>query len=254
MMSMQLFRVLSFVTALLALVDMASGQHLEGVPFIKKGQLVYSNAMSVADSMADWKMEGQGALDFADGWMVMSSPNEAGHHVLWCPKDLPSSFVAEWEVQNRHAEAGLCIVFFATKGKNGEDILNGPLRARNGKFTQYTKGDMHNYHISYHANTPTQPNRPFAHLRKNSGFHKVHVGGQGIVPESKAIHKLRLVKDGGRILFFLDGRCIIDWTDDGQAYGAMLNEGKLGFRQMKWTRFAYRDFKVWELDGAVVWP
>jgi hypothetical protein len=26
-----------------------------------------------------------------------------------------------------------------------------------------------------------------------------------------------------------------------------LGEGKIGFRQMEWTHFAYRNFKVWEI-------
>jgi len=240
--------------ALLAVVGSVSAQGLEGALTVRKGRLVLSNSLSVADSLADWRMEGHGTLAFSDGWMVMSSPKEAGHHVLWCPDDLPASFVAEWEVQNRNPDAGLCIVFFSAKGKNGEDVLNGPLRRRNGKFTHYTKGDMHSYHISYHANTPLQPDRPSAHLRKNSGFHLVHVGQQGIAPESAEVHRLQLVKDGGRILLLLDGRPIIDWTDDGLSFGAVLQGGKLGFRQMKWTRFAYRNLKVWELDGPVLRP
>jgi hypothetical protein len=33
-------------------------------------------------------------------------------------------------------------------------------------------------------------------------------------------------------------------NDDGK----ILNEGKIGFRQMQWTHFAYRNFKVWELQ------
>lgn len=239
---------------LLAMVGAVLAQDRKEEVTIKKGRLLIGNTLSVADSMTDWRMEGHGTLTFANGWMVMSSPGEAGHHVLWCPHDLPANFVAEWEVQNRNPDAGLCIVFFSAKGKNGEDVLNSPMGKRNGKFSQYTKGDMHNYHISYHANTPLQPDRPFAHLRKNSGFHLVHVGQQGIAPTSADIHRLQLVKDGGRILMFLNGSVIIDWTDDGHSFGEVLRDGKLGFRQMKWTQFAYRNLKVWELDGPAIGP
>lgn len=36
---------------------------------------------------------------------------------------------------------------------------------------------------------------------------------------------------------FIDGRKIIDWQDDGQKYGPVLRDGKMGFRQMQWTDF-----------------
>lgn len=43
-------------------------------------------------------------------------------------------------------------------------------------------------------------------------------------------------------------RKIIDWTDDGKEYGPVLGGGKIGLRQMQWTHFRYRNFKVWELE------
>jgi hypothetical protein len=61
------------------------------------------------------------------------------------------------------------------------------------------------------------------------------------------IHKMRLVKDGAHIMMFVDNRKVIDWTDDGKEYGPVWQGGKMGLRQMKWTHFRYRNFKVWEL-------
>ena len=192
-------------------------------------------------------MEGAGETQFSEGWMSMFSAEEKGHHVYWCPKELPASFIAEWEVRNLHTDAGLCIVFFAAKGAEGEDALSADLKPRNGIFKQYTKGDINNYHISYYANTPTQKDRPHAHLRKNKGFDKVQTGESGIAYDSKEIHRVKLIKDIGHIQMLIDGRSIIDWTDDGAEYGPVLGAGKLAFRQMKWTRFQYKDLKVWEL-------
>ena len=59
---------------------------------------------------------------------------------------------------------------------------------------------------------------------------------------------MKLVKKGGKIVFFIDDRKIIDWTDDGVKYGKILGVGNIGFRQMQWTHFAYRNFKVWEIQ------
>jgi len=219
-----------------------NGQAQEGA----KGKLLYQNNLATATDTAGWVMEGPAELTYTDGWMHMQSPNEAGHHVLWCPQEFPTDFVAEWEVQNHHPEAGLCIVFFAARGINGEDILDTSLPARNGVFTQYTKGAINNYHISYYADGENQPDRGTANLRKNKGFRKVQTGAAGIPLNSVAVHTVRLTKYQGHITLYIDDRKIIDWTDDGQQYGEVLGGGKIGFRQMKWTHFAYRNFKVWE--------
>jgi hypothetical protein len=220
-----------------------------GASDFEKGEPVYENSLANRGSVKDWVMEGPGELEFRDGWMEMYSPEEKYHHVFWCPADFPDSFVAEWEAQNLHNRAGLCIVFFAAGGVNGKDVFDPSFPARNGRFSQYTKGPINSYHISYHANAPNEPGRDHANLRKNSGFHLVQEGNMGIPADSEQVHKLRLVKDGPRIVMFVDGRVIIDWTDDGETFGPALGGGKIGFRQMKWTRFRYRNFKVWGLGS-----
>ncbi|MFM1875728.1 MAG: hypothetical protein RL266_1465 [Bacteroidota bacterium] len=210
-------------------------------------ELIYSNTLTSADSVADWVMEGPGDMELDSSGLVMCSPGEEGHHVLWCPREFPERFVAEWEVRNLHPEAGLCIVFFAAKGRGDESVLAEELATQTGIFKQYTKGDIDNYHISYYANTPTQQDRPHSHLRKNRGFRKVQEGEIGIAADSEAVHHVRLVKDRGHIRMEVDGRMILDWTDDGERYGKVLGSGWIGFRQMKWTKMMYRNFRVWEL-------
>ena len=213
-----------------------------------KGNLLYENPLAQDKDVADWIMEGPGILSFKDGWMEMFAPDEKYHHVFWCPKEFPASLMAEWEAQNLETDAGLCIIFFAAKGKNGEDIFDPSFPKRDGTFDNYTKSKFLNcYHISYYANGRDDPGREIAHLRKNSGFNMVQQKEPGIPVKSVAIHRLRLVKENDHILMWVDNRKIIDWRDDGTSYGPVLQEGKMGFRQMKWTHFRYRDFKVWEL-------
>jgi len=212
-----------------------------------KGKLLYSNALSNTELVKDWILEGPAKVEFKDNWMHMYSPNEEGHHVFWCPIDFPENFIAEWEAQNQEIDAGLCIVFFCAKGLKGESIFDTSMPKRTlGTFTDYTKGAMNDYHISYYANGRDNPNRETANLRKNKGFNLVQTGEIGIPVQSTAIHKMKLVKKEGKILLFIDDRKVIDWTDDGIKYGKILEDGKIGFRQMQWTHFAYRNFKVWE--------
>ncbi len=213
-----------------------------------KKNLFYENKFSNSLDINDWSLEGESEVLIKDGWLEMYSPDQKAHHVFWCPKELPSDFMAEWELQNLNPDAGLCIVFFAAKGINGKDVMHPSLIKRNGVFRQYTQGDLNNYHISYYANNPKKPSRPFAHIRKNKGFVTVQYGEQGIPASSTFVHKVNLVKKENHITMTIDGREIINWKDDGNKYGPVLQEGKFAFRQMQWSHFRYRNFKVWNIN------
>lgn len=213
-----------------------------------KGDLLYQADMSTPASVDGWVMEGPGVLTFDNGWMQMHSPDEEMHHVFWCPEDFPDAFVAEWEAQNLHPQAGLVIVFFAASGEEEQSIFDPALPARDGTFDQYTQGEIRSYHISYYANAAHNPGRGHANLRKNNTFTLLQEGDEGIPAQSTDTHKVRLAKDGAHITMFIDGRKVIDHRDDG-GNKPVLGGGKIGFRQMKWTRFKYRNFKVWALES-----
>jgi hypothetical protein len=218
---------------------------------VQRGKLIYENNFASAKNLADWIMEGLGKIEFVNNVMEMYSPNEEGHHVFWCPNDFPKDFIAEWDAKNFETDAGLCIIFFAAKGLKGQSIFDSSMPKRTtGVFTDYTKGAMNCYHISYYANAKDDAHRETANLRKNKGFNLVLTGEKGISMESTSWNHMKLVKLNNQITMYADDRKIIDWTDDGVKYGAVLNEGKIGFRQMKWTHFAYKDFKVWNCNAS----
>ncbi|MGV2871738.1 DUF1961 family protein [Colwellia sp. E150_009] len=219
---------------------------------IHKGKLIYQSQLSTPDSVNNWKMEGPGKITFNNGWLQMYSPNEEMHHVFWCPIEFPNSFIAEWEVQNLKFDAGLVIVFFAAQGIAGENIFSNNLTKRDGTFDQYTLGDINSYHISYYTNAAHNPNRGHANLRKNNTFTLLQQGKEGIPTLSQQPHKVRLVKNNNHIVMFIDERKIIDYKDNTPVIekvdtGKALSGGKIGFRQMKWTKFQYRNFKTWQL-------
>lgn len=221
----------------------------------EQGHLIYSNPLSQPGDVADWIMEGPGEVEFRNGWMRMYSPNKAMHHVFWAPVKLPDSFIAQWQAQSLDPEAGLVIVFFAAKGVNGEHIFDPSLPERDGTFTQYTEGAIRSYHISYYANAAHNPNRGHANLRKNNTFSLLQQGEVGIPADSTKVHNVRLVKQKAHVQMYIDERLVIDYTDnqsviDGTDTGPALTDGWLGFRQMKWTTFQYRDLQIWEIKGA----
>lgn len=220
-----------------------------------KGKLLYQSTMHDKKSVANWIMEGNAQVKFSDGWMEIWSPDKSAHHVFWCPQDFPDSFIATWEAQNLATDAGLLIVFFAATGENGEDIFAPTLPARDGTFTQYTNGNIKSYHISYYANVAHEPGRVHANLRKNNTFSLLQSGSEGIPTQSTAIHNITLIKQGAHIRLLIDGRSVIDYIDNqplikGVDTGGPLAGGKIGFRQMQWSHFRYRNFQVWGLKAG----
>ncbi len=213
-----------------------------------KGALLYQTSMASPDSLAGWTMEGPGRTAVKEGWLEIDSPGQEMHHVYWCPETFPSSFIAQWEMQNLNPEAGLCIVFFAANGLKGQDVMDPSLPPRDGTFSQYNDDQLSNYHISYYANTPKLPARPVARLRKNPGKNIVYEGPVGIEAKSEAIHQVTLIKEKARIRLYVDERAIIDWVDEGKVNGDALGGGKIALRQMQWTHFRYRNFKIWNID------
>ncbi len=205
------------------------------------------------DDVQDWVMEGPGRTAFKDGWMRMwsarpdASGKVNGHIVFWCPQNFPDRFVCEWDVQIL-SDYGLTIVFFAAKGAEGQDIFDPSLPPRDGTFAHYIRGAINSYHISYYANTPNLPGRTMSNLRKNNQFYLLATGPVAIPANSKAVHHMRLVKDGAHIQLCVDGRVSVDYTDPGtERYGPVYRDGKIGLRQMQWTAARYRNFRVWEL-------
>lgn len=239
------------LTACTRFVQPDAAQLVEQIP--EKKQLLYSRSLSQPLDTQDWIMEGPGEVGFENGWMQMHSPNQAMHHVYWCPQDFPDSFIAQWQAQSLYDEAGLVIVFFAAKGTQGEDIFDSQLPPRDGTFTQYTQGSINSYHISYYANAAHNLGREYANLRKNNTFTLLQSGDTGIPTNSLSEHQITLVKQANHIRLYIDERKVIDYVDnsavvDGVETGPPLQGGKIGFRQMKWTQFQYSNFNVWSIE------
>ena len=213
-----------------------------------RGTPLFEIPLTGSDAIAGWQMEGPGIVEFVDGWMRMrsSEPDSngpSGHIVHWCNHELPSDFLLEFDVRIL-SPRGLNIIFFCARGRNGEDACDPSLTPRTGVFGHYTNGDIDCYHTSYYAHTPDVGGRTTSNLRNNHGFYLVDNGPIGIPPASTAIHHVALLKRGGMIRLGVDGRCVIDWHDDGQRYGPILGSGKFALRQMKWTVAEYCNLRI----------
>ncbi len=216
----------------------------------EKGEPLYSTDFA---DLGDWVAEGPLLTSRGEGGsltMRSERPEDLthGHTVLWLRKELPESFLAEWEFKPL-GERGLCIVFFAARGRNGEEIFSPALQKRAGEFPLYHSGDIDCYHISYYAHTPETPGRLTSNLRKNHGFHLVANGPPAISAHSRGWQRVQLRKEGARIRLAVEGRQVLDFTDDGQTWGPTLGRGHFGLRQMVWTVGAYRALRIYPLPN-----
>lgn len=218
-------------------------------------KILYENKLDSNETVADFRMEGDGAVSFPQGRMRLESTRDAdegqkANLVFWCPEDFPDNISIEWDFWPIR-EPGLCIMFFGAKGRNGEDLFDPNLQPRTGEYNLYHSGDINAYHVSYFRRRWAQE-RAFhtANLRKSYGFHLVAQGADPIpsVLDAEAPYHIRINQYSGRIQFFINDLLIFDWQDDGEEYGPVLGGGKIGFRQMAPLIGEYANLKVSVLE------
>ena len=199
-------------------------------------------------SSFDWKTDGHVTIvQREDGGIEMFSRKQKSHHVLWFPNELKDHFVVTFRVKNLNVKAGLLMALFHARGLKGESVFVPDLvkrRHEKSEFHHYKQGLISMYSISYYANTPNVPDRGKTHLRKNPAKHPVKKVDGGIPTKSKAWHVVTIVSARAVMIeFWIDDSLILSHEDKDES---PYTSGWLGFRQMKWSHFAYSDLKIWD--------
>lgn len=215
-------------------------------------RLIYENSLSSSKDVAAFRMEGEAAVTFPLGRMRLEATRDAeegqkANFVYWCPETFPSDIAVEWDFWPIR-EPGLCILFFAAIGANGEDLFDPRLSSRSGPYEQYHHGDIHAFHVSYFRRKWTEERRlQTCNLRKSYGFHLVAQGADPIPSVSDAFgpYRIRVVKLGASVSLSIQDVPIFSWEDDGTTYGPRLQGGKIGFRQMAPLIAEYANLKVY---------
>ncbi|MEJ6952270.1 DUF1961 family protein [Natronospora cellulosivora (SeqCode)] len=217
-------------------------------------ELIYENNLASKEDVKAFKMEGEGAISFPKGRMRMETlmdPEEGqkSNIVYWCPEELPENILVEWDFWPIH-EPGLCIIFFAAQGKNGEDIFDPSLSKRTGEYNLYHHGDINTYHLSYFRRR-WEHEKEFhtCNLRKSYGHQMVAQGADPIpsVIDAKSPYHISLLKNKAYIEFSINDLTVLKWNDDGDEYGPILGGGKIGFRQMSPLIAEYSNLKIYEV-------
>ncbi len=224
---------------------------------VAPGRLLYENPLSCEEDLADFCMEGSAILSFPRGRLRLENRMDAGqgqkaNYVLWCPEEFPADVLIEWDFLPIR-EPGLCILFFAASGRNGEDLFSEGLAKRSGEYVQYHHGDINAFHVSYfRRKEPDERAFHTCNLRKSYGFHLVAQGGDPIPDAAEAVspYRMAVLKKGREVAFFCNGLEIFRFVDDGTTFGEPLAGGKIGFRQLAPLIAEYGDLKVYEVTGA----
>jgi len=219
-----------------------------------EGKLIYENPLGSEADIKSFVLEGSAKLSFPEGHLRMENALSAeegqkANYVLWCPEDFPSDVRVEWKFRPLK-EPGLAILFFAAKGRNGEDIFDASLAERTGEYVQYHHGDINAFHVSYfRRKEPDERALHTCNLRKSYGFHLVSQGGDPIpdADECRQMYKIALEKKGNIVRFLVEDVEVFRYVDDGETYGPLLSGGKIGFRQLAPMIAEYADLKVYAL-------
>lgn len=234
--------------------------YLQKQPYLyHEAKLIYHNPFSSEEDLKGFILEGVARTTIEEGRLQIENllaPDFQDEHnqqkanvVYWCPEEFPSDIMVEWEFVPIR-EPGLCVFFFAAKGRNGEDLFNSWLSPRNGPYGQYHHGDINAFHASYFRRHSRQE-RVFhlCNLRKSYGFHLVAQGADPIpsVTDCTGSYKIKIVKFKNVIQVFIQDLLICTYEDDGKTHGPLLGGGKIGFRQMAPLIAQYSNLKVYEL-------
>ena len=111
-----------------------------------------------------------------------------------------------------HTPLGLFILFFAAspKGNPKGSIFDEALPNRFGLYKQYTGGGINNYGISYSARYNGDP-RGVVRMRKNVGRKELKEGRDYASEETGVWHKIKLVKRGLKIKFYIDDNLVFKY-------------------------------------------
>ncbi len=216
---------LSAIAVILSAGQMPGNKLIEAAT--KKDSVLFQTSFTESEINLThiWYLEGQGKAEIDNGRLALQDTGEG--LVLWLRKDFPSEMTLQFDLSFNN-NRGIGVFFIAAKGINGEDILEG-LQKRNGSYGQYTQGSINCYGFSLHRFFPDGRHNAGSNIRKNRGFHLInHVEPDPVINDNQTYH-VKIEKIGGRLRLWVDGDLIHDWKDDDK-HGAILNEGKIGFR------------------------
>ncbi|MGE5351920.1 MAG: DUF1961 family protein [Acidobacteriota bacterium] len=220
----------------------------------RETKTIYENPLKSSSDVKNFALEGQADISFPNGRLRIENTldpalKQKANLVYWCPEDFPDNIAITWDFYP-FKEPGLCIFFFSAKGIKGENLFSSALNKRSGEYKQYHHGDINAFHVSYFRRNKNTRDFQLCNLRKSYGHNMVVQGADPIscTQHSKPPYHMRVVKFGPSVEFYINELLVLEYTDDGKAYGPFLGAGKIGFRQMSPLVAEYSSLRVASLE------
>ena len=218
-----------------------------------RGKLLYENQLAAPADLDGFVVEGHVDAGIHEGALRLrsvldESEGQRANYLYWCPVDFPADVWIEWDFWPEVAR-GLCMFFFAARGRNGEDLFDPSLPPRSGIYREYNTGAIDAFHVSYYRRRGGDALN-LCNLRKSHGFHLVASAADPIPSAEYAQppYHLRVVKCGPRVAFRINDLPILHFEDDRTTYGPPLGGGKIGFRQMAPMVGRYANLRVYATE------
>jgi hypothetical protein len=161
-----------------------------------------------------------------------------GHLVYWNTFKTPDNYIIECDFQSL-SESALHMLMFSCYGNSGEDVLDPNLKIRNGLASQYTRGDISNYRISFFA-----PGRGTSNMRKCPGRVLTVKGEDFTLQNKKEKHHLKIVKNKHITEWYINNKLSFRFEDDTDNY---LTGGQTAIRLMVPAKGLYDNYKIYEI-------
>jgi len=183
-----------------------------------------------------WVLEGKPAVRAKHGKLHVDASGEGPgrYATLWLNKELPSNVLIEYHARcpRQQTTAANLNQFLMACEADGADILS----------IQHS-GDYKDYHsLPLYIITLTYK---WSRLRKCPGFECVSER-MDVRSGNEVRYRIRILKTGDRIRYFINDAKVHDWTDTAGSY----TSGKFGLRTWS-TVVEYDNFRVYDVrDGA----
>lgn len=212
---------------------------------------IYENPLADEGDVAGFVMEGTAAVSFPRGRLRLENGlpvdgERSPHFLFWCPEVFPDDICLSWDFRPLR-EPGLAMMFFAAEGRDGKDLFDPSLAPRDGTYAHYHSGDIDALHASYlRRSAPEERAFRTCNLRKSRGFHLVCQGADPLPPvlDTDGDYRVRVVKAGAHVAFYVRDICAYHWVDPGDAFGPVRQGGRIGFRQMAPLMAEYANLRV----------
>ncbi|MCG3180728.1 MAG: hypothetical protein BIFFINMI_03091 [Phycisphaerae bacterium] len=165
---------------------------------------------------------------------------------------LPDRIAVEYDLVVR-SHGGLVINYIAIRGLDGQDLIadRDRLPPRTGVMSDYyaAAGGLQSYHISFSRFDDAGRHTDTSNGRRNPGMLLMSQGVDHCTEIGRA-YRIRVVKDGGHVQLWVDGKFSHSFFDRDTRRYPIPDTGKFGFRLIGSDVMAdVSGFRVYRIDA-----